>query len=59
MFTFVKNCKAMTGRNQKCKVVTGQNQKICKVFLGRDKFWCKVQVYLYINTCTLHQNIKH
>ena len=35
MFTFVKNCKVISGRIQKCKVLLGRNQKKCKVFLGR------------------------
>ena len=35
MFTFVRNCKVLSGRKQKCKVLLGQSHKKCKVFLGR------------------------
>ncbi|MDR2886585.1 MAG: hypothetical protein LBV26_01075 [Bacteroidales bacterium] len=30
-------------------------KKKCKVFLGRVKNRCKVQVHLYIDACTLHR----
>jgi hypothetical protein len=51
---FAVPCKAMAGLKRKCQVYSGQSKKICKVFLGRDRLKCKVQVYLYIDTCTLH-----
>jgi len=32
-----------------------QSGAICKDFHIKRKIQCKVQVYLYIDTCTLHQ----